>query len=116
MKMKKLNREQQFAWDMLTGNYEVWVKKLPPKEIAHTIGNLLAQVADKGELNKRVDVCLGFLMDRKLPPSIVVGTMRQWLTTYKLDVSPPKLSNFNRFHYKYNRYVLKQSYEQNSRI
>jgi hypothetical protein len=74
---------------------------------------MLSQITDNRVLNKKADVCLGLLMDRKLPPSDVVRAVRHWLTTYDLPLVPNRLSNFDRFHRKYRQYVFKMQYIEN---
>jgi hypothetical protein len=111
--MKRLTREQQFAWDMLQGNPERWVTRLSAHEIGHTVGQMLSRVTDKAELHKKADLCLGLLMDRKLPPIDVIKTVRHWLTTYDLPLIPNRLSNFDRFHRKYRQYIFKMQYIEN---
>ena len=106
MKHKRITQHQQLAWDALQGNPEVWAKKLPVKEIGRVTGDIMSLITNNKLLNKKADLCLGILMARRLPPKDVCLIVRDWLTTYKLALIPSQMSNFDKFHAKYSKWVF----------
>jgi hypothetical protein len=104
--MKSMTKQQRMTWAILRGEVTLSVDKMSAKEVAHDVGRMLSQITNIDQLNQQADKCLGIVMTRKWPPVDVVRVMRTWLTTYQLSLVPGKMSNFDRFHNKYNHYIL----------
>lgn len=106
MKIKRLTKKQKLFWLDLQGRVGDYVVQYGrPEEIASMIGEELGRVDDNDELNKRVDQYLNTIMDRDFPPLAVACILRAWLTFYSLPIFIGKLTSYDRFNRRYNRYL-----------
>lgn len=63
------------------------------------------KLVDQAKFNEMFDNFLGYMMKNFDDEMIILGS-RIALKTYKLEIVPPKLTNFLPFHKKYSKYIL----------